>query len=93
MKSFNFIVCTILVGALFAFVPVDVLASTYGKVTGSIQDENGNPLPGANIVIEGTERGGTSDADGGFLIIGVPPGEHDVQASMVGCCLVHEKPP
>ena len=84
MKSFYTIVSIILVGALFAFVPTDVLASTYGKVTGSVQDENGNPLPGANVVVEGTQRGATSDADGSFLIIGVPPGEHEVTASMVG---------
>ena len=71
-------------GPLIAFLPADGLASTYGKVTGTVQDENGNPLPGANVVIEGTQRGATSDVDGSFLIIGVPPGEHEVTASMVG---------
>ncbi len=84
MKSFGSFLSIILVGALIAFLPADGLASTYGKVTGTVQDENGNPLPGANVVVEGTQRGATSDADGSFLIIGVPPGEHEVTASMVG---------
>ena len=74
----------VLVGALIAFLPVDGSASTVGKVTGTVQDESGNPLPGANVVVEGTQRGATSDADGSYLILGVPPGRHEVTASMVG---------
>ncbi|MEO8516765.1 MAG: carboxypeptidase-like regulatory domain-containing protein [Flavobacterium sp.] len=38
-----------------------------GKVTGMVYDENG-PLPGANIVIEGTATGVASDFDGHFSI-------------------------
>ncbi|MFD2915958.1 alpha-2-macroglobulin family protein [Psychroserpens luteus] len=39
-----------------------------GTVEGIIKDENGEPLPGANILIKGTETGITSDFDGEFSL-------------------------
>src|SRR5688572_22705687 len=38
------------------------------QVTGKVSDENGAPLPGVNILIKGTTRGTTSDAEGNFSI-------------------------
>ncbi len=61
-----------------------VWSQTTGKMTGKMTDPNGEPLPGANVVIEGTRFGATSDAEGFYLIIGVEPGFYEVKASMVG---------
>lgn len=38
------------------------------QVTGTVTDEGGTPLPGVNILIKGTTRGTTSDAEGKFAI-------------------------
>ncbi len=40
----------------------------FTEITGLITDENGQPLPGANIVEKGTSNGVQSDFDGKFLI-------------------------
>lgn len=37
-------------------------------VTGMVLDENGMPLPGVNIVVEGTTRGTQTDFDGNYTI-------------------------
>ncbi|MGQ8337209.1 SusC/RagA family TonB-linked outer membrane protein [Sunxiuqinia sp. A32] len=37
-------------------------------IKGRIVDKNGDPLPGANVIIEGTYGGAISDADGDFTI-------------------------
>ena len=37
-------------------------------ITGTVNDENGLPLPGATIVIEGTTQGVATDFDGNFSI-------------------------
>ena len=47
---------------------------TTGKLTGRVSDEQGNPLPGANVVLERTRLGGTTDAEGIYLMLSVPPG-------------------
>lgn len=41
-------------------------------VTGSVTDTQGAPLPGASIIIQGTQQGTTSDFDGNFQLDGVP---------------------
>jgi len=38
------------------------------KITGTVTDENGNPLPGVNILVEGTTTGAMCDADGKYSI-------------------------
>ena len=38
------------------------------KIVGRVVDENGEPLPGVSIVIQGTTRGVTTDLDGTFAI-------------------------
>lgn len=39
-----------------------------GYVSGTVYDENGDPLPGANVIVKGTKKGTTTDFDGNFTI-------------------------
>ena len=57
---------------------------TAQTVSGSITDENGNPLPGANVVVAGTLKGAASDASGVYSISGVSQGTHPLTASYIG---------
>ncbi|NBR73209.1 MAG: hypothetical protein EBT72_02605, partial [Flavobacteriia bacterium] len=50
--------------ALFAF----SFSLSAQQISGSVSDENGDPLPGASVVVDGTSRGVTSDFDGNFTI-------------------------
>lgn len=84
MKYLYYLVCLFLVGVLVAFSPADVPAGTVGKLNGVVADASGAPLPGANVVIQGTRRGATTDAEGYFLILSVEPGRYKLEASMVG---------
>jgi outer membrane receptor protein involved in Fe transport len=60
-------------------------AQTAGKISGKITDlETGEPLVGCNIVVVGTLMGASTDPDGTFFIINVPPGKFDVEASLIG---------
>ncbi len=45
-------------------------------VSGTVTDEDGNPIPGATVDIGGNT--GTTDEDGNFTIPDVPPGTHPV---------------
>ena len=56
-----------------------------GKIAGKITDAaTGQPLPGANVLIESLSAGAAADIDGDYFIIDVPPGTYSVKASMVG---------
>ena len=69
-----------LITSLFAFMmPIFLMGqSVIGNVSGE-----GQPLVGANVVIEGTELGGVTDNNGNFLI-DVPAGEIQITASYIG---------
>ena len=63
---------------------VDVTKKSQGlPVTGLITDEDGNPLPGANIVEKGTTNGVTADFDGNFSI-DVTDGNATLVVSYIG---------
>ncbi|HPR17045.1 MAG TPA: carboxypeptidase regulatory-like domain-containing protein [Candidatus Cloacimonadota bacterium] len=55
-----------------------LFAGTTGKLAGKVTDESGNPVPFANVVLEGKEIGAQTDAKGTYIIINIPPGTYDV---------------
>ncbi len=62
-----------------------VYAGSTGKIAGTVIDaETGEPLPFANVFVEGTSFGAATDLEGNFIILNVPPGVYSVTASVVG---------
>ncbi len=60
-------------------------AQTTGKIAGRVTDAaTGDPLPGVNVLIEGTTQGTATGLDGDYVIIGVRPGVYTVSASFIG---------
>ncbi len=59
-------------------------AGTTGKIVGRVTGADGEPLPGASVVIEGTQRGAITDADGYYVIVSVDPEAYALTASLVG---------
>ena len=70
---------------LLLLMDTSAMATTAGKVTGVITDAaTGETLPGANVTLEGTRKGATTDAEGRYLILAVDPGMYSLTATMVG---------
>lgn len=62
-----------------------LFAGTTGKIAGTITDaENGEPLPGVNVLLEGTNIGASTNLQGHFVILNVPPGEYTLRVSYIG---------
>ncbi|HQU72691.1 MAG TPA: carboxypeptidase-like regulatory domain-containing protein, partial [Calditrichia bacterium] len=60
-------------------------AQSAGKISGVVTDrESGDPLPGVNVVLEETFLGASTDVDGFFVILNVPPGTYTAEFSYVG---------
>jgi len=58
-------------------VPPPAQEQSTGAISGVIQDQDGNPLPGATVQIKGTETGNISD-DAGKYTIEIPADQEDV---------------
>ncbi|MBN1541702.1 TonB-dependent receptor [candidate division KSB1 bacterium] len=60
-------------------------AGTTGKIIGRITDrETGEPLPGVNVLVEGTQLGAATDIDGNYFILRLAPGVYAIRATMIG---------
>ncbi len=71
--------------SLIVVLAPSVFAGTTGKISGTITDAvSGEPIPGVNVVVQGTRMGSATDLDGYYNIIGIPPGSHVVIFSYVG---------
>ncbi|NML65487.1 TonB-dependent receptor [Hymenobacter sp. RP-2-7] len=55
-----------------------------GTVNGRVVDKQGEGLPGATVIIEGTSLGNSTATDGTFSIAHVPAGAHTLVVSSVG---------
>lgn len=76
MKFFNVFV---MLFSLLA-VPLTVLAQD-GTVRGIVTDEANEALVGANVYLDGTNMGSSTDEDGAFIILNVPAGTYTIVAS------------
>ncbi len=60
-------------------------AGNTGKIAGRVLDKNtGEPLIGANVIIKGTYLGASTDEDGSYFILQVPPGTYNLEFSYIG---------
>uniref|UniRef100_UPI00404AC28D carboxypeptidase-like regulatory domain-containing protein n=1 Tax=Flavobacterium sp. TaxID=239 RepID=UPI00404AC28D len=54
------------------------------KISGSVVDDNSQPIPGANIIVVGTSTGTITDFDGRFTLTVNQNPPFSVQASSIG---------
>ena len=74
-----------LLGFLLVLLAPMVAEAQNGKITGTVIDRaTHESLPGATILIEGTTRGTSTDIDGKYVLLDMPPGTHVLGASFVG---------
>ena len=81
---------------LFILLISNIFAGTTGKIAGTVEDvETGSGIAGVNIIITnpktGLRTGASTDSDGYYFIINLPPGYYTVEASMVSYRTVTKK--
>jgi TonB-linked SusC/RagA family outer membrane protein len=65
------------------FTPLSLFAQGY--IEGTVTDaQSGDPIPGAQVVVQGTSTGAATASDGTFTISNVPTGEQVIEARFVG---------
>lgn len=84
MKQFKFIF------AIFSLVlslsVAGLSQERYGSIQGTVKDQNGAIVPGANVTITGdaVNRTATADSDGSFQVQQIPPGVYSVKTEKSG---------
>jgi outer membrane receptor protein involved in Fe transport len=82
---FSLIRYSFFVGLLILLWQNTLSAQTVGKIAGTVKEvKSGEPLPGTNVVLVGTNMGAATDVNGEYYILNVPPGKYDLRASLIG---------
>ena len=67
------------------FVCASLVAGTTGKIAGKVVDaQSKEALIGVNVLVVGTTMGASTNIDGEYFILNVPPGRYELKASAVG---------
>ena len=62
-----------------------VFGGITGKLTGKIKDENtGEPMIGCNVILDGTYLGASSNNEGEYTILNIPPNNYTIRFEMMG---------
>jgi outer membrane receptor protein involved in Fe transport len=65
--------------------PPSAWSGNTGKISGVVRDaRTREPLPGVNVLVDGTSLGASSNVEGFYVILNIPPGKQKVVASLVG---------
>jgi TonB-linked SusC/RagA family outer membrane protein len=48
-------------------------ATQQKKISGKVNDNSGNPIPGATVIVKGSTKGSITDANGNYSLTNVPP--------------------
>ncbi len=68
----------------FLILPVVAFAQS-GQLRGTLTDqEHGEPLIGANIIVVGTSQGAATDFNGEYIILNLIAGVYEIRASYIG---------
>lgn len=75
----------VVIGGSLFFLLSSLHAASEGKIQGHILDsQSSEPLPGANVYIEGTNYGAATDLNGRFVISSIPPGNYKLVVRYIG---------
>ncbi len=83
------ILCLLVTCILFTFIPQSASAQVlYGSVVGTVTDQTGAVVPGAQIAISndstGLKRQTTTDSTGLYRILDLPQGTYTIEATAKG---------
>jgi len=66
-------------------------AQQSATLTGTVEDADGAPLPGSNVVLVGADYGTAVGADGSYRLSGIEPGTYTVRVTFIGYEAVEEE--
>lgn len=84
MKKTGYNFTPVILLIIIVLVSGQAFAQTAGKLAGRVTDENSQPLIGATVLVEGTNKGAVTDYDGFYTILNLRAGTYSVEFRYTG---------
>ncbi|TMQ68984.1 MAG: carboxypeptidase regulatory-like domain-containing protein, partial [Candidatus Eisenbacteria bacterium] len=78
------LVCWCVLSPAWAFAQTSTHAAATGQIVGRVTAADGAPISGVNVIVLGLPIGAPCDEDGWYRLLGVPVGQHEVRAQLLG---------
>ncbi|HEX7905416.1 MAG TPA: TonB-dependent receptor [Chitinophagaceae bacterium] len=74
----------ILLFALMLIALLPCYSQDHGNLSGKVIDQNGNILPGASVIVDGSTLGTSTDLNGFYTLRGIPAGQKKITVEYLG---------
>ncbi|PWH84200.1 TonB-dependent receptor [Algibacter marinivivus] len=71
-------------GILLIMLLLSVSTAIAQSISGNVKDNTGMPLPGVNVIVDGTTKGAVTDFDGNYTISNLENGTYTLSATFIG---------
>lgn len=71
-------------GLLLIMMLLSVSTVVAQSISGNVKDKAGVPLPGVNVIVDGTTKGAVTDFDGNYSITNLEDGTYTLSATFIG---------
>ncbi|WP_345168601.1 TonB-dependent receptor [Algibacter aquimarinus] len=71
-------------GFLLILLLISVSTAMAQSISGNVKDQAGVPLPGVNVIVDGTTKGAVTDFDGNYIINDLENGSYTLSATFIG---------
>ncbi|WP_345190390.1 TonB-dependent receptor [Algibacter agarivorans] len=71
-------------GILLIMLLLSVSTAIAQSISGNVKDNTGMPLPGVNVIVDGTTKGAVTDFDGNYSISNLENGTYTLSATFIG---------
>ncbi len=92
MRHTNYFIILILLTSVCSFNDLAISQESTGTISGEVKDEDGQPLPGALVIVssDSSKKSGVTDSSGKYEITGLAPGTYNIRVELSGFPTVNQ---
>ena len=92
MRNVSYLFILLLLTSFFSFNNPAFCQDSTGTISGEVKDEDGQPLPGALVIVSSdtAKKSAVTDSSGKYEITGLAPGAYNVKVELSGFASINQ---
>ena len=92
MRHTNYLFILLLLTSICSFNDLAISQESTGTISGEVKDEDGQPLPGALVIVSAdtVKKSAVTDSSGKYEISGIPAGAYNIKVELSGFSSINQ---